>query len=301
MAKLKELGADEDSIHATPAAVGRDEIPVCTPSYVPAGAPNYTPAPAYYPPNSYSPAPAPSTSMYSIWSMLYYPPNSYSPAPAYTLPSPGPADSTTSSSDENETTPRHGHPAPYRPATNGEPQAVLPYVPGTSSGSAGEPGSGPLQPTPPIPYPASFVARTTLTAEWPINAGKPDDTALNVEKLREKLIAAKLCGALPPPAVVYMQASQASGFGPNGGLQLMSIRTLSKSERKSALAAAMANAKEQAAELAEAAGCHLGPLTSVSGDLAPFNWGRMIGPIGNDSPSSLEVTISVTLHFQIAP
>jgi hypothetical protein len=217
-------------------------------------------------------------------------------------------------------------------------QSDPPYVPGASSGSSGEPGPGPAQPMPPyMPYrqEVSFLARTTLTAQWPINDSKPDDIAVNVEKLREKLIAAKLDvndagqplavstrpvsqpAFNPPMAQVAVPGSYRTpgGFEPgDGGLQLICTGTLSKSERKSALAAATAKAKQQAAELAEAADCHLGPLASVSGGFqegcigvaVPSAYGPSMQP-GNDdgvvsfSPELPEVAVRVTLQFHIAP
>ena len=134
-----------------------------------------------------------------------------------------------------------------------------------------------------------FIAETTLTAEWPIGAGKPDEMALNVEKLRKKLIAT-------------LDLAQA--------LQRVYVGELSQSDCKTALAAAMAKAKEQAVALAEAAGCHLGPLASVSAEFqdgSPGPTGESLTvmlPNGGDlrvSNESREVTVRVTLRFHIAP
>ena len=180
----------------------------------------------------------------------------------------------------------------------------------------------------------NFAARTTLTAEWPINASKPDNIALNVEKLREKLIAAKFVGdettyVAPamqrannsPMPMMPMPANQgyATAVGvcvPNDGLELLYTgTTLSKSERKEALAAAMAKAKEQAAELAEAAGCRLGSLAKVSGGLGDgayvsgasstptpdFGPSLPENEVGSPSPELPEMGVSVTLQFHIAP
>jgi hypothetical protein len=204
--------------------------------------------------------------------------------------------------------------APPPPPPDVVQQLPPPGISGTSNGSQAEPGSVPTQPTPPGGFYApavNFIARTTITAQWPINASKPDDIALNVEKLREKLVAAKLGGdgAAQPPAVgIPLPPGPFARYWPavlvqNDGFQLTCSGELSKSDRKNALAAAMAKAKEQAAELAEAAGCHLGPLASVSGDFQedPPVDPRMTPPPDENLRQLLYVTVSVTLHFQIAP
>jgi hypothetical protein len=179
---------------------------------------------------------------------------------------------------------------------------------------------------------ARFVARTTLTAKWPINASKPDDVALSMEKLREKLIAANLVGdgfsqppaagiPIPQAAIVRSMPAQllpvpANSYGGpsvavrNDGLRLECVGLLSKADRKDALSAAMTKARQHAAELAEAAGCHLGPLASVSGGVDNYSTPVMTSNVGvpprNDGeylglPELPDLTVSVTLHFQIAP
>jgi hypothetical protein len=175
----------------------------------------------------------------------------------------------------------------------------------------------------------SFTARTTLTAEWPINSSKPDDIALNVEKLREKLIAAKFGGddtGQPPvttmPGIQRFAPSSPMAPTPasvryapavcvqDNGLQLECTGEVNTADRRKALASAMAKAKEQASELAEAAGCHLGTLASVSGTFLQASGGDAIlfndaSPVilrvGDGATQSSEVTVSVILQFHIAP
>jgi uncharacterized protein YggE len=249
-----------------------------------------------------------------------------------TMAAPAPAGSTSSSSGEEEAT--------LLPDLPQLPPGVVPQpfppgmpIPGASGGSEGQPGSGPVPP-PMIYAPmVNFAARMTLTAEWPINASKPDNIALNVEKLREKLIAAKFVGdettyVAPamqrannsPMPMMPMPANQGYATAvavcvPNDGLQLLYTGTLSKSERKEALAAAMAKAKEQAAELAEAAGCRLGSLAKVSGGLGDgayvsgasstptpdFGLSLQENEMCSPSPELPEFAVSVTLQFHIAP
>jgi len=357
MAKLKELGAEEDSIHGTPASVARNSSvqPGYYSPYSPSGCPcppsGYSPPststmtpfgpasapiPPTYVPVGTHPPPAPTIS--SPPASVSAPVSSTYAPPGLTPASPGTVDSSVLAS------PLPNDPIGTRPQL---PPAVYPnpspqFRPGgdASSGS----GVNPLnsQPTQPAPgyfrdsIPLLYVARTTLTAKWPINANKPDDIALVMERLREKLVSAKLDGndvgqppvasststppSLYPNAAMPQMASPSGycvpgGFGRSDDLQLMCIGELSKSERKNAWAAAMTKAKEQAAELAEAAGCHLGPMASVSGNLGVGSCGCPVAPMVTYrsgfaphedevvlfSPDLPEMAASITVQYQIAP
>ncbi len=96
-------------------------------------------------------------------------------------------------------------------------------------------------------------------------------------------------------------------FMQNDGLQLVCVGKLTKFDRSNALTDAMAKAKQHAAELAEAAGCHLGSLLSVSGTLPDNSDSGSVERVlpapddGRFGTAELpDVEFSVTLHFQIA-
>ncbi len=308
--KLKELGAQGDSIHSTPVALATGYPQAYNPYYT---APVYgTPATPYYAP----PAPA----NYGPPAMNYDPPpggeSTPAAAPSYPTPAPNLVPSSTVPPDGSggESSPQAepvAPPATYAAstlpppsypstvnvsgvATDSENDISSPFQPPAAAPAiitAPPPGIAVPAPAPAVPRePAPvFIAQTILTAEWPIGAGKPDEMALNVEKLRKKLVAT-------------LDLAQA--------LQRVYVGELSQSDCKTALAAATAKAKDQAAALAEAAGCHLGPLASVSAEFqdgSPGPTGESLTvmlPNGGDlrvSNESREVTVRVTLHFHIAP
>jgi hypothetical protein len=123
----------------------------------------------------------------------------------------------------------------------------------------------------------SVTATADLRAEWRIASRDPDAIALVGESLREKLIAANLFG--PPcinQAAIYPTPSLSPILSPYPPLalpfnaasfRLFYVGTAGVAERKTAMAAAFARAKNRGIELAEAAGCSLGRISNASRDV----------------------------------
>jgi hypothetical protein len=121
---------------------------------------------------------------------------------------------------------------------------------------------------------------TMLTANWSLAGDTTEKLLLAAEAVREKVKAAELAGAKDAPKlspeeqeVAEEMAAQAS---PNmggdeeqskpGEPRFLFVARLSRQGRQTALADAFAKAKLQAAELAQAAGARLGPMTGLSGE-----------------------------------
>jgi uncharacterized protein YggE len=125
--------------------------------------------------------------------------------------------------------------------------------------------------------PQSVTIACTLTARWPLEGQSPEKSLLLLQSLQEKLKAADLAGAkekgeeklTPEEEELEEEANQMqSQYGeesqpsqPN----LAFVAAIAKKDREKALADAFAKAKQQAGELAQAAGVELGPLVGLAG------------------------------------
>jgi uncharacterized protein YggE len=121
---------------------------------------------------------------------------------------------------------------------------------------------------------------TQLTVQWPLTGGTTDKLLLAADAVREKVKAAALAGAKDTPKLSVeeqelaeeMAAEVARNSGNEedantaGEPRFLFLARLSPQDRQAALADAFAKAKQQAKELAKAAGVNLGSLTSVSGE-----------------------------------
>ncbi len=121
---------------------------------------------------------------------------------------------------------------------------------------------------------------TQLTVQWPLTGDTTDKLLLAADAVREKVKAAALAGAKDSPKLSAeeqelaeeMAAEMTRNSGNEeevntaGEPRFLFLARLSPQERQTALADAFAKAKQQAKELAKAAGVNLGLLTSVSGD-----------------------------------
>jgi hypothetical protein len=191
------------------------------------------------------------------------------------------------------------------------------------SGYAPEtPGTVPIGP--PTVNAGEFDASTTLRAEWRLTTSDPDAIALAHESLRAKLAAAGVFGASNPggpvPTSPYY-SSPSSPYGSSryiastfdGGFTLSFVARLSDAQRKGAIAAAIAKAKDRGSELAEAAGGRLGKIWSVTSDvnneltgmatvLGPTT-GTVVFPRTNDTeaasptPDLPEFTVRVSVNY----
>jgi len=122
------------------------------------------------------------------------------------------------------------------------------------------------------------TATTLLTAQWPLAGDTTEKLLLAAEAVREKIKAAELTGTKDAPKLSAeeqeMAEEMAAQNSPNSGNdeelakpgepRFMFMARLAPQERQTALAAAFAKAKRQAAELASAAGVGLGPMTGLS-------------------------------------
>ncbi len=168
------------------------------------------------------------------------------------------------------------------------------YAPVPADGGSAPPLPEPSVALPPAPRakaakrPPLFTASTTLRAEWPLPpAGEgPERLAAAAAEIQEKVGSADLAsagpqklsaeeqelieeaqmGLTPPgPAGQLYPAQPSSGWTTApAGPAFVFVAALSDAQRKAALADACARAKQDAAELAEAAGMQLGPITSLN-------------------------------------
>ncbi|NQT37634.1 MAG: SIMPL domain-containing protein, partial [Planctomycetes bacterium] len=188
---------------------------------------------------------------------------------------------------------------------------VTPYAtPATSSYSA----PGLVSPTPrsrPAYRPTKvYRASAGLTARWTAAMDTPQAALIAVEGLRERVTQKTVAGPddlahLSPqeqevveeslPTVV--SAGSIPGFsswagspttayatveGVPGQIQLLFVGRLPEAERKKALAQAVARARQQAAELAEAAGMTLGPIVELN---MPTVFGAYTAPVASYYPA----------------
>ncbi len=290
MAKLKDLKAEEASIHFTNTALTRmanyglyPSVPSTVP--LPGGA---FPAPAGGPP-LLSPIPAaPSESVPEPAPTTLPPAFSYISAPGDTarpggeLAPPTTAPRASAPPSGFSVTPGYGPPTTTPPATGAAPATSSPAsspMPGPAVPPMYTPPGGYGKPTP-YPFSVQFDAATTLHAEWRITTSDADGIALAGESLREKLIAARVFGEVNPPYPIVPGMTTPSPYctpsypAPtyarigNGGFTLFFVGTLGDAQRKTALAAAVSKAQQRAAELAEIAGGRIGDLCSASSDIS---------------------------------
>jgi len=275
IAKLKELGADPESITAS-----RSKVEVAT-IFRSSTPPTMVPVPM---PSSYGPILVPT-----------------SPAAPSTFV---PADS---------------GPVPAVSPTESVPTSPTPLPPTSTS-----PAATPTEHTVHKP-PQLTSASTTLKAEWNIEGKPVDEILLKTESLREAIAKADLLGEkhsedmspeeqeLLEEQGADMMPQQASfGHSPNslmpGVPEFSYLGSPSASQRKAVYAAAVANARQQAVELGEAAGVKLGPICSVN-----CQERRFYGPDDDsvDSSRDLEVekassdnlTLTIMAHvaYRISP
>ena len=309
IARLKDLKAEETSIRYTNTALTRNSYP----GYAPSG--------------------------HSVPSI----PGGYYTPPAGTTPEIGPP--TLVPQTEPESTPPTVVPratyysgsaptTPTRPTAEVGPPATTPPVaelgPPTSTPPSGTTRIlGQIADSIPTTSNRSVTATTTLKAEWRLATADPDGIALAGDAIREKLIAARVFGdpdsgsMVPmlsppttyPPAPVDQPAPYFSF--PTGGFTLSYVGTLDDAHRKAAFAAATAKARQRAAELAEAAGCGVGPVGSTMADInnEMMNHSTVLGPMSSvivsprnaeneivsQSPELPEFTVCVTINFAPAP
>lgn len=129
-----------------------------------------------------------------------------------------------------------------------------------------------------LKLPRTVTVTALLKAEWPLSGDEPEKLLVAAHKLQEKIKAADLAGAKeatqlsPEEEELAEEMAQSSGhFGEEeevepGTPQFLFVAKISEAERREVLAKAFQRAKDQAAQLAEAAGAELGPLVMLSGD-----------------------------------
>jgi uncharacterized protein YggE len=127
-----------------------------------------------------------------------------------------------------------------------------------------------------LKMPVSFTVSMPLTAEWPLEAGSPEQMLLAAQSLQDKVKAADLGGTkeaeslspeeqeLAEEMSEMMSRSGQEGIKP-GEPYFFYVARISDEDRDKAFAEAFAKAREQASRLARAAGARLGPLVALSG------------------------------------
>jgi len=136
----------------------------------------------------------------------------------------------------------------------------------------------PLVQPPPISATGTGVA-TMVTAEWPLRGEGNEEILLAGEKVRDKVLADKVCVAestTPMPMSspsAYLPASDVPSTAPSLGFVrnyaadqpvFRFAAYITTEQRKTAITEAFAKAKSKAAELAEAAGGRLGSLDTIN-------------------------------------
>jgi uncharacterized protein YggE len=187
--------------------------------------------------------------------------------------------------------------------------------------------------------PQSTTVSLTLTAEWPLESQSDEKLILATEGIKNKIMAAKLGGAeeaesLSPEEeemaeeTALMMANSGEEQIKPGEPQFLYVARFSDEQRNRAMTEAFNKAKNNAAELAQAAGVKLGPLVALSGggggnvDFNSASYGtyryaqqeylqRLLGgqgPFGLDAttneamsmdPSSLKLNCRVAALFSI--
>jgi len=259
IAKLKELKAEEGSIHFANTALTRNNNSGIMP-----GLPTITPTPAW------GPAPANGPPMIPL--IPEVPQGAPEPAPL----NPFPSTAFTGNSAPGEA---------IQPAIEVVPPTVAPSYPTPAASESG------------------VTAATTLRAQWRLTTSDPDGIALAGESLRAKLAAAHVFGEENPWCV---DSNVVPNYLPPGvigstyfrvvkdGFALSFVGKLSDEQRKTAMAAAMAEARRRAKELAEIAGGRIGDLCSVSSHIS--NGATFEPPL---SPSSVIITGPQASHSEV--
>jgi hypothetical protein len=127
-----------------------------------------------------------------------------------------------------------------------------------------------------LQVPKTVTVASTLTAEWPLEADSPEELLLEVEALKEKVVAADLAGAKQAEKLSPEEQELAEEMAeimqnrgeepvPVGQPLFAFVARISAEDRDKALAEAFTKAKSQASSLARAAGVKLGPLVGLSG------------------------------------
>jgi uncharacterized protein YggE len=196
----------------------------------------------------------------------------------------------------------------------------------------------------PKPVKPPVIVTTMLTADWPLEAGASEKLLLAAGTLRQQVKDADLGGTkesdkLSPEEQEMAeemadQSNLAVAYGPEteqadpGQPQMLFVAKLADKDRQAATVEAFTKAKAQAAELAKAAGMHLGRLTSLGGGGAggTMDWnqtdpygngvytqymqrmmstGRMPGAQRDEAvapaPDALEFDFTVTATFALEP
>jgi uncharacterized protein YggE len=141
-------------------------------------------------------------------------------------------------------------------------------------------GTGARKPVKVVKPPVSVA--TILTVQWPLAGDSPEKLLVAANSVSEKVKAANLAGGkdsaklTPEEKEVAEEMAAAPSQGnydeeaPRPGqARLVFVAHLAVEDRKTAQAEAFAKAKAHAAELAQAAGAALGPLTGLSGEVGP--------------------------------
>lgn len=127
-----------------------------------------------------------------------------------------------------------------------------------------------------LQVPKSVTVSAKLTAQWPLDADSPEEFLLAVEALKKKIKDADIAGSkeaeelsaeekeLAEEMEAMMRNSGEENV-PLGEPQFVYLARISDDEHNAAMAEAFTKAKEQAAQLARAAGIKLGPLVGLSG------------------------------------
>jgi uncharacterized protein YggE len=125
--------------------------------------------------------------------------------------------------------------------------------------------------------PPGIAVVSLLTARWPVESDSPEKLLISYHGLREKLRVLDIAGAnekddeklTPEEKELEEEANQTQGQDDEqpkaDQSDLVLLAVPAKKEREKALAEAFVKAKQQASELAKAAGVELGPLVAVSG------------------------------------
>ena len=128
--------------------------------------------------------------------------------------------------------------------------------------------------------PQTVTVTSTLTAQWPIAGGLareiPADRPRHPGQGQGRRFGRQQRGGKTPPEEEEFEEEAAQAANQSGNdeaqqsrqPQFLFVALLSKEDRQKGMTDAAAKAKEQAAELAKAAGVELGPLVGLSGGFA---------------------------------
>lgn len=132
-----------------------------------------------------------------------------------------------------------------------------------------------------LDVPASVTVTCSLTADWPLKYQTSDELLVLSQQLQEKIKEADLCGIKEPKQLTPQEKEleeelAAAGGGDDfnqygepqarpGEPSFAFVATITQEERSAALAEAFGKAKQQAGQVAQAAGLKLGALIEVTG------------------------------------